>query len=488
MRPYFAYIIIAALIAVCLVVLGAQGVRGTDQYWYVGDTQQMADGKAPISNNYFPGKLLREAQNPTPNYIMHNNPLMHLVAFSSGVLSVYNTWIVLNSLFHLIIAFCIYVACIHYVGRREASLATVLYLLSPIALWQVVNPLLEQYFALIMAVSMVLFIHRKNTLCFISLLLVLGVGMNSHPIFVLPAYFFLLLSVYENYRNAKYGLCIVAVGYGILLLLTKPYVAQLMPTSFQPSLSAIITSAVPGKSNMFWHYSDIQPELSLSLMMSKLWAAVNTHLFNLRFAPHYIFTNIALFSLIYLLFFKWREYWRLLIPAFLIVGLYLGLIALQQNHPRYQQIIAPVSFLIIGIVIAPYLVKLKWPLLGLPLCLVLAVNVVTMVKASKQSRYESAQMIHVAEEIGRYVPETARLASLNHSPHNPMSYLLRPREVLFIKSKLLQPDRVAKAIELFKPEYMLVRKELPDSTMELVGKVPDTMFGDILIYKLGDGT
>jgi len=136
-------LLIAISFSMLLVWYSAVGVRGTDQYWYIADAFRLVNGEPLVTNTYFPGEILRKGEVPSPNYVHHNSPMLYLVAFFSSAtsLSVYKSWILLNTFFHMVVAGSIYKIVGRYTDRNTSLAATTLYVLSPIAIWQAVNPL-----------------------------------------------------------------------------------------------------------------------------------------------------------------------------------------------------------------------------------------------------------------------------------------------------------------------------------------------------------
>ena len=104
------FLLIATGISLLLVWFAAVGVRGTDQYWYIADALRLVRGESLVTNTYFPGEILRNGEVPSPNYISHNSPMLYLVAIvvSLTSFSVYKSWILLNVIFHFVIAASIF--------------------------------------------------------------------------------------------------------------------------------------------------------------------------------------------------------------------------------------------------------------------------------------------------------------------------------------------------------------------------------------------
>lgn len=481
---HYVLIVLSISIAVALIKFGAAGVRGTDQYWYIADVERIVEGEPLVTNNFFPGVILRGAAVPEENFIMHNSPMLYLVSAVSSVWNVYNSWIGLNVIFHLIVAACILHVCLRFTNSQIAVLAASFYLISPLAIWQAINPLLEMYFSALTAIVLVCYFNRSISLVRLLLYCFLGLGLLSHPIFVAPAFVCVIFDYFTSPRTrlSAVGCVSVVLTYVYLLKMNDLW----FPSSFQPNLKAIIASVVPGKSNMFWHYSELLPSIDFELLITKFIFAVDQHLFTIRFMPFYMFTNLAIAGLLFLSVCHFKKWYMVLLPILLFFSQYGAMIVLQQNHPRYQQIIISGVFLLIAIV--AYQFRDKWVSKKiLWVCLISLWGLLSTTSgyivsvAREESFYEQAQIEYLE---GRFatLPIESRIVSLDLMPHNPLSYIARPREVLFLRTDMLDESGIARAIEIFKPEYFLVGGK--DS--EVGGLLLDTweseMFGTISVF------
>ena len=140
-------LLFSTLAMLVLVWYGAAGLRGTDQYWYVADVEKLVNNEPLSTNTYFPGVMLRSNVVLDDNPILHNSPMLYVVAFVASALPVYESWIAVNLALHIFVAICIYSLSRKYTRADLAAVVTAFYLLSPIAIWQTINPLLEMYYA-----------------------------------------------------------------------------------------------------------------------------------------------------------------------------------------------------------------------------------------------------------------------------------------------------------------------------------------------------
>ena len=281
-RLAFCALYFSLLMSVIIISLGAHGVRGTDQYNYLADANTVLAGNEPVTNLFFPAKLIREGDNPTPAGFHHNGPPIYIAAFLGKWLGAYKGWVVMNLLSHLIVAACLLLVLVQHTELRIALWTCSVYLVSPSAIWLGINLLQEMFFAALVALVLVGFMYRSRTWGLLTGLVAVLIGVLSHPLFLPVALLFAIYLIVESVVEKRFiGRRVAAAVFMSLAsfyLLTLKSV--IFPSSFQPDLVAIISSAIPGESNMFWHYSLEQREVSVQLLMNKLQAAAQRHFFS----------------------------------------------------------------------------------------------------------------------------------------------------------------------------------------------------------------
>jgi len=423
----------AAIISCVVLWFGAEGVRGTDQYWYAADVETLVEQKPPITNIVYPGKLLREAGGTsTPNYIMHNGPFIALASIVSKFYSPYTSWMLLNFFSHILVAAAVFFVCRLYTGAEIASWVGALYLVSPIAIWQSLNMLQEQLYAGCLAVCLAAFAFHDRWQSQVILVGALAIGTMSHPIFFLLALVYLFYLLVHMVRNPDIYRVLSAVITVLVIYLAQHYKGLIFPSAFQPDLRSIIASAVPGGSNMLWHQSDTLPPITMSLFLDKFIYAFNAHFLQLRNWPLYLYTNIALAASLYLFLFRLRVYKELLIALCVCLGAYIGILILMQTQVRYQQIVAAATFVALGLaayeirnLIKPWQAKSMGILL---LCFNIGIASIMALKVRKEARAESFDLSILEKAFTEY-PAGSRF--------------------LFVDLEL-------EAVDLFAPDYIVL--------------------------------
>lgn len=480
----------AIAITLALVIFGSQGVRGTDQYWYVSDVQSLIDGDSTQTTNmFFPGKLLREGDSPTPNYFMHNGFALKAAAFLGEWFGAYHGWIIVNTLLHMIAACCVLISCNRFLKPRRSAWIVVFYLLSPIAIWQTVNPLLEQSYAAMTSLFLLGYLYHTRTAGFLVLLLAIALGVPSHPIFLPPALAVVSLFGWRMFSlKSKYYL-VGFIASGMVLALAYLIGKSLLPSSFQPNLQAIITSAIPGKSNMFWHYSFDQYPVSIDLMLAKFSVAIERHLLTPRLAPFFVFTNAAVLLGSWLMFVRFKKLFWLILPACMFYGLYFSIIFLQQNHPRYQQIIAPVTFIILAIFLSEVRIKIPSLMKYLSLAAVIFVNGFMLNISRAESREEAIDIAKLKRELS-LANSAGSFVTFDVMPHNPVSYTLRPDPLLAIRTDMLTENQIIECLDRFRPDYALSKFAIVDEYLgkkfHAITQIDSEIFGRLYLYSMRD--
>ena len=484
---------LALVVAVSLVWYGAEGVRGTDQYWYVADVERIVSGTPPVTNTYFPGEILRNNEVPEPNYIHHNSPMLYLVASIASMFPVYDAWIIANLICHLLVAFVIYTLSRKFTGAEIAAIVSAFYLISPIAIWQTLNPLLEMYYSALVALVLFCYFNRQLKWAEIALLGLLLLGVLSHPIFLAPAVLYSVVWGWEQKSKPLRVVVPICIVYFLAIYYSAGQKEVWFPSSFQPSIKAIIASAVPGESNMFWHYSETLPIVDRELMSRKFVSAVKSHTVEMRFIPFYVFTNIGIMAGIYLSLFRFRHLSFALIPLGVFGVQYLAMIMLQQNHPRFQQIVVVTTFLLIAFAIKISAVSTAFPLRLKYIGMVYAVVICLIGFNGYISHISKLQSIQEARDIGHLTAQIknfkkhdgTRLSVVDVMPHNPLSYVLRPSDVLFVRTGMLTPQKIEKSLSIFKPDLIIAPREnkvISAEKYRVIGELKSEMFGDLVVY------
>lgn len=421
------------------------------------------------------------------NYFSHNGPLLHIVAKSIRGFDIQTTWILLNCLFHLITALAIYSIARTLTSFPTATVVTALYFVSPIAFWQSSNVLQEQFFGALVAMCLIGYYFRKHSVVITLLPLCYFIGALSHPIFVLTGLLHGLSLVILSLTKRKFSLALVGFVTLSVIFIAKTFGTQWFPTQFQPGMKEIVTSAIPNYSNMVYHFQPVLPDITTGLLIDKLVAAIEKQFFSIKDIPFFIFTNIAGFSLLYLLYaslIQRKISLYVVAPLAILFGAYTGMIALQQNHARFQQIVSPATFLILALVIHRIKFNLVKPL-AIVVFLFIAMDVVYAQYLRKQAFLQSTAISELSANVGPLVND-AKIVSIDVSAHGALAYALRPNKLLTINTKLMDNASILSAIKLFNAEFVLVKGDDEMALSEglnLQAEINSQHFGKLKLYR-----
>jgi len=486
-QSYFGVLLLVVYI-VALIFWGGSWIRGSDQYWYLADVERLLSRGGLITNLYFPVKFLGPSEvQAAPNFVYHNGPMLHLSAFVGRLLGGFNAWISLNVGFHLLNASVIYVCASRYADRGNAILVTSFYIVSPIAIWQSLNMLQEQFFSAVMALVVFGYVFRQNLYARLVLIFGLLLGVISHPIFIILTLSYVVFVVTEGVKSRN----IIAVIVGLLLLAVgiflKSIANDMFPSSFLPDLKSLIAGSVPGESNMYWYMSDVSNSIDLELMKRKFLEAIRLQFFSIKTLPMFVFTNIALFGILFLIYRGWSKYKYIIIPAGIVLGAYVCMVLLMQNSPRYQQIVAPATFVVIAVLFKE--LNIKVGKLILIVCLFSFVLLATYLSyiVNRESQYERATVGVLREKL-QEVTKNSNILVYESKLGQQLRFVLPDAKILRLKSKYLKKTSVNKILEKFKPAFIISHKSNLTSefrNVKLLEKIDGMAYGELYWYRAG---
>jgi len=476
-KNYSKILWIAFFVSLLLVLFGSQGVRGTDQYWYLADVESLVKSSSIESNVYYPGVIQDNGIN-SPNYIIHNGPPVHIVSWLASIIGEYTAWITLNILSHLLVAFTIFKVSAYYTSSYTAKIVSALYLLSPVAIWQTMNIVQEQIFAGLTAALLLLYFYRSNVFSMFLFFGLLCVGVLSHPMYFLFAMFSVVIFSYDAYRKSEFRKIFLFLGITALVLYLQTQKSVIFPSSFQPDIESIIAGSAPGKTNMLYQYSTALPDVNMTLIKDKVISAFSDHVLDVKKYPIYVFTNLALLLAPWLLVKRWLKPDReIILPCVILLGMYVGIICLMQSQLRYQQLVAPAVFILIALWAHDYhrhiIVKAAVCTL---LIVSLSVSSAMSLTARTQSFDQQLENEKILEQLLLY-PTEAKVVLLNTRIDQELrlAYLARPRKVLVINTTYLSNTDAINFISEFAPDYLI---SAADQSQDHEGLLIETV-GDV---------
>lgn len=449
-----------AVALLCLLTLSywffVSGVRGTDQNWYLADTQTLLEGGSEHTNTVFPGMVLRQQIANPETYFVHNGPLLYAASALAQVTGAFHAWKVLNYVFWLCTAILVGVSVQKLLSSASwGYIAFSAALCAPIAVWQAANLLIESYLGFVLALAMALFLREKNSALSRWLLMaVLLLGQLSHPIFaILAGAYVIKLFVTRHNAGAVVQIALIVVA-GFLK-------AAWFPSSFQPDLASIVAASVPGVSNMLWHYTESLDPISFNLMLSKVIDGVRMQFFTVSMVPLYIVTNASMVAFCYLLVQRQVQHWRVLLMYSVAIGSYFGIVFLMQNQPRYQVIIMPLAITICVIFAANFSSsRIFRALLLSGICVFAMADIYLLRKVNLEAYAMKTALSNISLQLGKLAPEQT-VALVDDRANSLISVVrqLRPNKTMLMDTRYLSNSKAQEALGLFNPDYVVTRNE-----------------------------
>ena len=446
-------LILLITIAVIAAYLAVPSARGTDQFWYIADTETIAETGRNHSNLTMPGVVLRENTGSPPTWFYHNGPLLYLNAFIASLTKVetYTIWKFNNFLFFLCSALLVSLIVGTATSRQFGFYAFALYSLSPLNIWLAVNALQEIFYALLFAVQLYITLrHRDSVIGFLVLLATLVVGAYSHPFFKLMTLSIAVIYLLDKRYLAGAALTLALAG----VVLTDTLI---FPSSFPPDISTLIAYSVPGKSNSLWHQSDYNLTVTPALLLQKLTTALTIQFTDLSAPILSLLTYLSVPAFLLLVFRRSHISTTLLTLCFIAFSLYAGIVILLQFQVRYQQIIAPAAVILVTIALFAFFKNRAISIVVVLAVAFFAIDLKLISRARTDSALFNQSSNKFAEFIERF-PTDDRVAFINERSLGTYLHLVsaaRPRQTMVIGTGWLSDDNYHRAIELFEPNVLI---------------------------------
>ena len=427
--------------------------RGTDQFWYLSDTETLVNGSDNHSNLTMPGVVLRQNQGSPATPFYHNGPLLYLNAYISKItgLDAFTIWKINNILFSLLAALMTSLLVAEVSNRNFHLYSLSLFLLSPLNVWLSVNLLQETFYAFLFSIQVYIATRcRESRILFPILLFSLLFGAYSHPFFKLMT--LATCGIYFLHNHYYKSLAILAIFMTVLL--TKE---QFFPTSFPPDLQSLIAYSIPGQSNSLWHQSDQILSVTPELLFQKFNSAIEAQLNDIKVPLLSLITYLSIPAFLVLVYNKKIESTTFLWIYFIAFGLYSGIVLLLQFQVRYQQIIAPASVAVVSIALVTFFEKNSKTIAIAILLSFFAIDL-KLVSTASTDGLKFSQSSQKFQDFVRRFPKDYRVAFINDKQLGRYSHLVRsskPRQTMVIGTNWLSDEGFKKAIELFKPNLLI---------------------------------
>jgi hypothetical protein len=457
-KRHLAALTLVITLSVCAALIAfGDGVRGTDQYWYLADTQTLAAGEAPTTNTVFPGVVLRNQNGFEETYFAHNGPVLHINALLAKSLGPFVAWKYSNIVFLLLAAVFTGLTVGRLAGTQWGYAACIVYMVTPINLWLAGNVLQETFFAFLSAVIIYLIVvGDKAAMPRAFLLPLLVVGCASHPLFLVVG---LCFSIYSAVVNRTFAYAIMVLLVVVLTTALKGYV---FPSSFPPSMRDLVASSVPGVSNTIWLMSNVVPQIDVAFMVNKLGHALSVQFLPSSLTPIYLVSNLGLIGFICLAFRFSKRMRPVMFCAAVWMLAYAAMVVLMQNQMRYQLLIIPASVICCVLWLSQWS-RQRLAVIGL-IVLVTAyipVDYLMLTRIQTESLSERQALLQVSRKLD-FIEKSDRIAVVGNNTGGWLSLIatMRHNKTLLVSRNLLQDDTFSEAVMLFEPDYIFTRDGL----------------------------
>lgn len=433
MRKPWRPVLLAMALHILLVWIGAAGVRGSDQYWYVADVEALMRGEF-TTNAVFAVNVWRG--DPIPPPFIHNILNNYLVyPFASVFGSAYAGWILANLAASLLIAVLIVKFVLKAGYRWMAPLAATIWLLSPLTLWLTAQASAEATSALAAAAAIMAMAMARTPAGWLGAAIICGAAYWMRTFYLpamlaAPALFFIWSKTIPRDRRAAFGSGMMVIAAVFVVLQPK-----LLPSA-GPSLTEVIAirSNVTGLMGGYtlWEYPSFDAGGMVRYATGELarFFLINSKEWLLFVLPALLLAGGAIAGRKRIITESMR---RLGVLSILLALLILAVVSLHTNQPRFLLPLYP-PLTILAVNSLPPRSRWKTGLIAGVWIIGCAAGGVMMYELRRSTIEESERWTRIASILQARIPEDENLlcSDLPGFAHGQaISYYLRPRIVGF---------------------------------------------------------
>lgn len=158
-----------------------------------------------------------------------------------------------------------------------------------------------------------------------------------------------------------------------------------------------------------------------------------------------------------------------------------------QHQVRYQQMISPVVFILIAIAAGKFPVARNKAFIAI----VFVFAAITGAYLSNLSHQKAllASDTRELQTVVDFVEPEAKIIAYDCDCDQRLSYLLKPRPVLNIRSRYLDDAAQLRVVSIFEPDYFVSGTALPENEfvgLTLVKSLTDPVHGRLYWYRVGN--
>ena len=162
--------------------------------------------------------------------------------------------------------------------------------------------------------------------------------------------------------------------------------------------------------------------------------------------------------MLYLLLRKWSKLKWIILPAGAVLGAYVCMVLLVQNSHRYQQIVAPVTFIVIAVVVHELGVKVRRTAVVPCLALFMVIGICLSYYMKQHSEFERSSVDALIRDFADVVAESNILVyetGYGTKVDLQLGYALPDANILRLKPEFLSDAAVDQVLERFNPEFVI---------------------------------
>jgi len=487
--------IFVTIVLVIFIILGIfiskAGVRGTDQYWYVADTESLMYGNGVQTNNILPYNIVNDTTVNSKGFI-HNVPSVYLAVIPGLFFGAFYGWLIMNTILNLVTAFLLFLTLRKFLDSNLSSLIALLYLVMPLTFWLSYQPLTEAFHAFLL-MSVLYIYYRTDSIIrylYISILVVVLTLCRNNYMLV-PLIISVVFYLEIDKRNKRlYSLLLLLFVFGLSFSF-KSFFPDTWNFSFYDT---IVTEKVGVLDS-----STIGPLVKLYLKESILFLKEQFVPNDFTVAFYIPFDFFVLSALI--LWFKKKDK-KPMAPLVLvltsIVFLFITAVIFQ-NQARYMLPLYPLVIVAFYVLLKnnfknEYFYNLNTVLLIGSIILCLGADSIITYKAVEDGNSQKEIRDYYSDEYQKIIPANESVIfSTSDSSYNYImhGYILRPRKVFIVdENKYLLSGQYDILIRDQNIKWLITKRNhsqkmnYPNYTLQFIKQINDFNNSEFNIYKI----
>jgi len=429
---------LGVVVFVVLAVIGASGgVRGSDQYWYLGDLETLVKGEPHFSNSLFPRQLLKDGLERSPFF--HNTLPQYAAIPLAKLFGPFFGWMAMNVIAMILAAYLTWKAALLRGDAWLAAFLGVVMLLLPLSVWHSCQVLAEPALMPMFAAA-ILVVQRPGGLFrwfVLALVLVLAFMSRFTSLALLLVLPMVVLSEPLRIKRKLLG-CFMVVAVIVVGFFLNRWLFGSVPLRDSGVTHGIVTRGMG-----LWYSSEPVALTTYAIKEKLLYSfgemMTGTLPNKVMLATNYVLLLLAAGGAAVALR---RKVYGFSIFVLSVIALNLATMLLFQNQARYVVPSYPVLLVAASYPLALLVANRRRAFMAvLPLALIILVVAAcpTVLHGRKDGLQEKAERT-LLETMKQKMLGQGDVISSVESGGQLIAYSLNPRVVLFVSPKSSEPD------------------------------------------------